>query len=269
MILPLSDLRESARAVLCERLVPMHYKDLARAAFIRCGGSETDPDIRSVAEDLREKVLDVGTQGMCYLHRPYYAGALRDWFTPQMTLLNVERIRVADYTLSLGVEAATEAILRAPHIRNKDGSTPRQHATRIAKGLTLEMAVKDWFRKRWPRFYRGPENENDPTQWCGHDFRLLVPPGREITVDVAGERRDGLFGVRSGGKPTADLHVIVTDEDWAVFMHGIEPGERFRQELFTSQQCQPIDRFSVWLNCLDNGYDYGALKASLRRSGAA
>jgi hypothetical protein len=252
----------------------MHYAALTHEALILLGWHGETCDKKRAAEDIREKILAAGQDGMAYLGtylgKRYCVGYMVDWFDNQPYLINpeVDQGVVVPLTEEIGERAIREAHNRLPYIKNKDGSPPAEHFNRIVRGFIVEFAVRYWFRKQYPSLYTAPANWNNPRKWCNHDFRIKSPRGTIIQMDVAGPHRDGLYGATSTGKPIANIHVLACRRDGYVHIMGFKKGADFQKGAFAAECAQPISRLLVYLNMLREsectGYDYADFKKLIR-----
>jgi hypothetical protein len=264
MIPKLPDLRRAVIAVLREYVRPLHYKDLTRLALGRLDLAPkedvNEKEFRCIAEDVREKVLQQGSQhGLGYIGHPECLGYLLEWFPKQTSLINGYPPEKVVPTTDLCLVASTDALLRHSTILKKSG-TDLDHAKRVARGFLIQHVVADYFRNQWPSLWRPASNAGQFARPSADDFRLYIPSqGRVITVDVAGPHRDGLFGATRGGKPAADLHIVASIEHGWVMIHGFVWPDQFQSRRFSTVETQPFVWLRCFLNCEVAGIDYESL----------
>jgi hypothetical protein len=103
--------------------------------------------------------------------------------------------------------ALNEQKMRAPHMLTKYGDTPARKAGQI-RGLVIEHHIGGWFKKNYPECYEEPDNYQQWTKPCPHDFKLKIN-GKTLYIDVTGPRKDGTFGSYSQKpKQGVDFHII-------------------------------------------------------------
>lgn len=252
----LTAVREAAVTLLTEHQRPIYYIELAGMVLTHLEWN-FDADLkRAVAEDLREKILEAGQQGLGYSGKPHYLAWFKRWLPAGRTLFSDSKIPIP-ITRDAALMAAIEGMLRFEHILNKKADGKEAHAARIANGFIIEKTVSNWFRLNWPGAWQPPQNERRWAEWCDHDFRLsLAASSRVLKVDVAGPGADGLVGVRYGGKPRAELHIIAEGHHLGVAVIGYETGETFADALRRPIQGLSPEIICVLLNAETRGIPF-------------
>ncbi|MCZ2102292.1 MAG: hypothetical protein LC107_12245 [Chitinophagales bacterium] len=92
---------------------------------------------------------------------------------------------------------------RAPHMMTKFADTDARKAGQI-RGLVIEHHVSGWFKDQYPHHYREADNYRQWTQFCSHDFKLVIHPNL-YNIDVSGPKKDGSFGSYKL-KPNTNVH---------------------------------------------------------------
>lgn len=253
MKVPQGDLFRACSHVLDRELVPLHYRDLTRMALEYIGKSD---DLTKRAEDVREKLPVDRRFGVFYTQRPLCYMAKRRWFpSSQLDLLNVTAktnpIRI-EGSVSSGIEGAYVTLMRNPHMMAKVDLRTR------CRGLVIEQHVADWFQRTYPEFYLPPSNENLWEVPAADDFRLSIPGGGIIHVDVASPNRNGEYRLN---KRTTMLHLYaaIADNRRDVILVGTKLGDKWTGTILPEHTNNP-QRLIVWLNCLKRGVPIDELK---------
>lgn len=250
---PLGTTKETAHRILAREKREIYYAELARLVANELNLPLSDKEMRSLAEDIREKCLQAGAYGMAYIARPYCVGVLQEWFADR-PLLNVDSERVF-IDEAIAVEAAKEGMLRFEHILNKQGTSDEDRAEVIARGLLIEKAVVHRIKSRWPQLYRDPVNHRRYNQPCGHDGRLQLRSFGLVTFDVAGPNRYDEYGAVAN-KPSADLHILAEAHGLSAVIRGVESSNRFRFGRFSAEQAQSWSKLVAMLNMEAGQYGY-------------
>lgn len=100
-----------------------------------------------------------------------------------------------------------EQEMRSPHMITKFANSAARKAGQI-RGLLVEHHVSGWFETNYQANYVQPDNYQQWTRPCAHDFKLNIN-GTQLIIDVTGPKKDGSFGSYSQ-KPTAgvDFHIM-------------------------------------------------------------
>ena len=189
-----------------------------------------------------------------YTGKPHRMVALRSWFkTEQLPLLQLD-FEIIPGNASAGVRGAYECLMRSAHMLQKTTMERR------ASGLVLEQHVALWFKKQWPTLYLPPDNDGQWDRPCDHDFKLNIR-GRIVKVDVSGPRSNGTFGNPGNGKHRTDLHLICEIRDRDVWWLAVVPKETYNEVVIPESGRSPLQMI-VWLNCIQDGIDYEAVRGA-------
>lgn len=246
--------------VLREELVPMHYLELTEKAVkkLHCIGMATERPInmKRQKEDVRERLLDARKLGTFYLPNPYCYGALQKWF---VTTKVDKQLRFAPdpssyvfvpVTISSAINGTYEALMRSPHMINKGHLEEKDRKFHRSRGLQIESAVCEMFKRNYPEFFIEPDNHQLWATPCSHDFKLLVK-GIARHVDVSGRTSSGNFG-NANNKRTTDIHLLCDTKNDAVVIIGVTGGLGYTNENLRSHEIHnnvsPAETFIVWLN---------------------
>ncbi len=215
-------------------------------------------------EDVREKWAEAGHRSgsVFYVGKEYGSlAACRDWFdTTQLALNGDEPVQIAS-SVNASIAGGHEALMRSPTMIVKWAPTKDDLMRARVRGLVIQHHVSRWFAAKWPGLYRPAENDGEWEQWCGHDFRLLLPTGKLIGVDVAGKSAHHGWDPMPQ-KPKTDIHLCCqVDEDRDVVTWvGFEKRYDYAGHILDAYMTSP-SRMIVWLNCLaDPAIDYGRLR---------
>ena len=260
---PRAELTRIVPIVLRRKLIPMHYRLLAQQALGEiCGSDDISKELLdAAAEDVREKVLAARKHGTFYTGPPLFSGALMEWFSSrQPNLLNSEPPVSIDGRAICWSDALQEVRRRGPHLQTKTLDVPGYiRWTAAIEGYSLEKHVSEWFRVRYPAFWKPATNEGDFTRPCNHDFALHVGKYR-LLVDVMGQLRTGLYGMPPGKKP-ANIHLISAMDGPGAIIYGYKDRSEIAlvansQKPFHPGETQQLSHLLVWLNCHAAGIDY-------------
>jgi hypothetical protein len=255
--LPVRMVVEMAAQILSERMMPMHYKELATLAAERLLGGE-EFCASDIAEDFRgkSKGFPGARLGMFYTGAPGCHVGFYDWFRKGQTQMfgdiNLPKVTVPIKNRGV-IEAAIEAYMRIGFMANKYGITNKEKRFEmVLTGLIIEETVKSYFIEQWPEYYRPPENHKKYEQYCDHDFRLTVWP-KTYRVDVATMGKYDRDFIKPQGKPVADIHVLSTmnAQDETVTIHAYTHGEEYRDH--DPKFKRSFDRMACFLNCKKHG----------------
>jgi hypothetical protein len=255
---PMTELFRACNQVLSEALMPLHYERLTELAVERLGYQGVN--IAMAMEDVREKMLERKAQAekyeVVYTGRPACLVVKRRWFLA--SLLHADSV-VIPGDAYCGYLAAYEVALRAPHMAQKHARATLQNiAEGRGRGLTIETHVAEWFRARWPEFYREPDNYGQHRRACGHDFKLFVD-GHAMEVDVAGPDRHGGFG--GVNKPRAHVHLLCLIDRPNVVWRAVQIGTL--EDRVVPEAAVSPEKMVVWLNCRQQDIDYEALRVAV------
>jgi hypothetical protein len=111
------------------------------------------------------------------------------------------------YDEQLYTSALHEQKMRSPYMLTKYADSPARKAGQL-RGLVVEQHVSHWFRNQFPKHYLPPDNFEQWTKVCSHDFKLMTPE-RTLLIDISGPKKNGTFGSYSM-KPSSgvDFHII-------------------------------------------------------------
>jgi hypothetical protein len=128
-----------------------------------------------------------------------------------------------------------------------------------SKGLVLEQHVKDWFRLKYPDFYKEPANHGNWQQPCSEDFILDID-GKELKIDVAGANGGGAYG---GLKKPTDFHLLCDVHGHHVYWRAVVSGSKWGTYIMPETASGP-QRMLVWLNCAKHDVDYQMVKTKCK-----
>lgn len=285
-VVSLTDIRMAVSDVLDRALVPMHYADLTELALIAARIPAAKVDIKRQKEDVREKILQAGQNGMFYVGSPLCMGAKTRWFrlAQRHLLVSVDETIRIPFDLETTMAASEEAQLRFPMMAKKRdwskaachlfANNPRAALTDPAtladlrklirittRGLVNEAHVSQWFRSQWPALWIEKTNATDYTRPCSDDFRLMIG-GRLRTVDVMGPNSNDDFRNPGGGKRPAYYHVLCRlDADGVVWERAVR-GEDFAStdDAIPEHVGLTAVQMTVYLNSVAGGIDYSMLR---------
>lgn len=259
------------RQYLDEQLKPLHYEEITRGGIQLLGIPEEQINFQRQKEDVREKMLQAGMHGTFYTGEPYFYGCVRDWFTGyQLPLFNPDVFMpvVIPGSATSGVTGAFEGIMRFPHMIAKNESVPqRLRAFGCARGLVIEQHVYDWFKTQWPSMVFPPGNAGQWAKHCDHDFRVKLPNGKMLEIDVWGpSSRNGLY-TKPKYKKSTHLHLQcrIDETGHNVIWESVVVGDGYEN----SDTSIPLlgkspKQMIVWLNCIRDGIQYDDIKASVQ-----
>lgn len=260
-VVSMSELFPAISMELDQALVPMHYRKLTLAGLYRLGfNAEKRKKLNwsRQMEDVREKMLKAGQFGCFYLGKPYCLGAKRIWFQANRINVPGEDDIVMSIPGELMASEMKDALLRSQHMVQKHATSPERLNEARANGLTIEAALREYFKSHWPAFYREAANKGQYATWCDHDFRLVVN-GYDWKVDVSGQRLNGTYGNPGSGKKAVDWHLLARLDYGGVVWEGVVSGKKFG-DLVQIEETMPAKNFAVYLNCYREGLPYDQLR---------
>ena len=250
---PMPTIFPACRKVAEEMMMPLHYTKLTLRALERLHISVSSLNLKRQREDVREKLLKKGGYGFGYIGSPSCLAYLKEWLA-QETMLNPCPPVVIRITACASLEAAFQGRMRK-YIDKTNAPKEIIEGARI-RGLFIEHQVRFWFKSRWAEMVLPPDNEGKWDVPCSHDFKLKVD-GHTFLVDIAGPKRNGVYGKPAGGgKQATDIHILASVDKDDVLMHGFITRGEFKDALF-EWESHPIARMVFWLNCNKLGIDYG------------
>ena len=229
---------------------PLHPKELSRRVE-----SKIDPPYRArdPYEDIREKMAMARQHGSFLVPKPDCLVGLLEWFEVSGDSLNVNLdifeqpgSATTSYKIALRMERLAGRLL------TKVADTPARRAG-MARGITVEEYVKQWFRQEFPDFFI-----DGPDRVLETDFWMLVND-RRWSFDVASVKDDGVVGIPNDKKPT-DFHVFGQIKDSSVYVQGYLRGRELPNRNFRIEYSKPIAPIIVWLQCVRDGIDYDKLR---------
>jgi len=258
----MADIFEECLLVLRERIAPIRYTTLAEEALARLHLTKDDVNWGRQKEDVREKLLLAGRFGTGYLGTPHCVAFLRSWLPPStLSMLNSGTPITIPANLGAAEDAAFEGFMRNKHMLVKTNAPLERVMRGRARGLITERHVFRWFYAKWPDLVLQPTNEGQWDTAVDHDFRLVMDK-RVFKVDVAGEHRDGSYGL-TRGKHITDLHILARIEANTVIMEGFVPGQQFIH-LQSAWESSPITTLIFYLNCVTANLPYHLFKQQVR-----
>jgi hypothetical protein len=256
-------LMPKACEILAKKMRPMHYRQLAEESVASLYPGE-EASIGDIAEDLRGKGKRFPGEHYGMRYTGGAAGSyvlMSHWLCNEQVLFQKEKHAVR-LSLQQCVDASIETAMRMPHMQNKFASSDITKAARIAKGMIVEQHVKLWFAQNWPMSVIDPDNKNDWTKGCDHDFKLEIPKEKPLLVDVAGLRHDGTFGC-AVGKPKTDIHVLaeLDFERNEVIIDGFVSKKNFTDKVPMHKHL-PVSAMVFWCNCQLQGISFDSMRLS-------
>lgn len=266
IVVPMDILFNACVMELADRKVPVHYRALTEHALHRLQIDPKRVTFERVKEDVREKLLLAGSRGCLYIPQPHCLGALSTWFEREQTTLFNPDEEVIPGSATSGTNGAFALAMRLPHMIQKVASaSPEARNLGAAKGLVVESHVSDWFRMKWPEFWREPDNARSWERPCSHDFKLIVDDAIWL-VDVASQKKNGKWGL-SEFKQAVHFHLLCDIDRRDVIWRGVMFGEEMRRagdRVHPMMAKSPL-HMTVWLNCAKHGIDYLEIKNRLLR----
>lgn len=258
----MTDLFPACVRVLESKLTPMRYNDLTKEAIGLLGYSVKDVAMGETSEDVREKLPMHNQHGVIYLQKPHCLMARRQWFQgQQLDLFNTaakdDPIRI-EGSVASGIEGAYVTLMRSPYMQEKTDMHTR------CKGLVIEQHVTDWFKEQYPEFFLAASNAGQWKVPSKEDFRLRLPDGTMIAVDVASQSRHGSYPLR---KQTTMMHLFARSAPNGrdVLLVGTKLGKDWTHDIAPENTNDP-KRLIVWLNCLKAGIPHDELRQIATRS---
>lgn len=263
MPIPAKVLIETAEEILADEMKPVRWQRLGDLCIERLDHRPKDTKERG---DIRDQVAWFAGQekrDLFYLRpdsRPDIKHVcLASWFGkvayPLFPQFDFE-FPVPDCRLTVAAaqRAIAEVRARSPFMLNKYNKNPNCLGADRVAALWAEQQVRDQMKELWPRLYYPPDNEGRHSQWCEHDFKLLLGrrgPSAFVKVDVATPNRtSGWWGAtKSGGKRGTDVHLCVKVQGEKVDWCGVLRGSDFEKGEYPQERLIPFWRFELWLNC--------------------
>jgi len=264
--LPMTEMFRVCSQVLDDARCPLHYRELTRRALAAMKRDERHVDFGRQVEDVREKMLCAGRHETFYSPAPLCVGAKREWFSNdgQQLLIAPDLQVEIPPSIPAAIDGATEALLRSPHMVQKNKYARPEVVSRArAGGLVIEALVKSYFRSQWPEAFVAPENEGRADKWCDHDFKLRIN-GAVLKFDVANPSLDGEWRV-ADGKHSTDFHLRCRLRDGRLVWESIVPGALYASNPRPWMLVAPL-RLVVRLNCEKYGVDYSLVSATSQRA---
>lgn len=262
-VLPMPVVFEACLRALDSIHLPLHYRVLTERALALLGVDAGDVDMTRQIEDVREKLLCARSRDTFYVPDPHCLAARQSWFASDQLAFNSDRVVVAG-SLTASISGAAEALLRAPHMIQKNPFASEETVARArARGQILEHHISAWFSCQWPTFYRPPANHRRYTMVADHDFVLDVH-GTRLRVDVVGPSSTRGWDPPDR-KPKTDLHVLceMREHENVCLWEGVARGTDYRPGILPVWSTSPL-RMIVWLNARAAGVDYAACVEALR-----
>ena len=259
-VLPMDVVFDACYQVLLRRITPIHYAELTEVALGDLGISKRDVHWTRQIEDVREKMLLAGRFDTFYVNKPYCLGAIRWWFDDRQLRLThpTDGVWIAG-SAKLGADGAFEALMRDPYMKVKTVAPREKVARTRANGLVAEKHVADWFKTNWPELYLPPDNENVWQSPCSHDFKLKIR-GKVFLVDVTAKKLSGKYGNPGKGKKKVDFHLVCEIAGKNVLWKSVFTGSNYDTEIYPDVNGIQPERMIAWLNCVNQGLDYKAIK---------
>lgn len=255
--LPQPELFSACVAVLNTELLPLHYKELTSKAVAYLGFDEEHFQMYRVSEDVRQWLPGRKGNGVFYTGKPFYMMAKRSWFnTGQLMLGNFEEPVEIPGSAPSGIDGAFNALMRHPYMQDHFGGNIERRNRARSRGLVVEQHVSDWFKAKYPEFYKPPSNYGNWKQPCSEDFILDID-GHELKIDVAGSNSNGTYG---GNKKSTDFHLLCDVHGHHVFWKAVTPGSKWGAHVMPETAMSP-QRMLVWLNCAKHDVDYQMVKS--------
>lgn len=260
--IPMSPLFDAVDLAMDTEMRPLHYADLTALAIDSLGIRRSEIEFWRVKEDVREKMLEADwkQRGYLYLGKPDCYALKKSWLPGTQLTLFPDELVVAG-SAKAGVQAAFDGLMRSPYMISKTSAPREAIMAGRARGLVIESHVRAYFKNRWPQFYHEPDNHNDWTSPCNHDFKLELG-GRVFEVDVFGPNVRDEFKNPGGGKRPAHLHIAARLGDDSVSMKGVFTGTLFGsrdKQIIPFHRAMSPRRLVFWLNCAKFGHDHSRI----------
>lgn len=240
---------EACGEVLDTCLRPLHYEILTSKALDLLKIPAWSVDLKKQAEDVREKMLCRQWRGKYfYVGKPYFKGAVKHWFLPQM--LQMEPI-VIPANVQSAINGAVEASRRK--MIKKNPTVPDSVTEEVKfRGIIIERTVSDWFAANWPDLFLPASNRGRFQTVSCDDFRLRIN-GKTLNVDIF---------TKWTKKRAADLHIYVgiTNDGQGIEWISTLTRNGYEKNLLPELGKSPV-KTVVWLNCLASDLDYGVFQA--------
>lgn len=255
-------LRSTCYEILNEKIRPIHYSRLTDMVVDRL--DFRNANTFKIKEDLRERILQYGNNGIAYTGKPYYMAYLKRWVYKDQLTLNTETIEIP-LSVTESTKGACEAIFRFKYMKNKykngyfsiDTASYKDVEFRV-KRLIIEQNVSYYFKERWPKFWMEPSNYNNYKMPASDDFRMKINR-RVYNIDVCTPGKNDMTGKVLQKNP-AHLHIIVKPYKYNIEIQGFITGKEFKSKYWKTGETKPINQLIFWFNCMEYEIPYNEFK---------